>query len=75
MLIDMKADKWISVEERMPEYEHLGSRVSIDVLVDDGPCGISVAFYDFIKSKWIINGCCETEEPKFWQPLPEPPKI
>lgn len=78
-------DKWISVEDRLPE---IGVPVWIDA---EGQAGIgarcdmndgtwmwgfalSPPYWDDESSSWVIDGYdCENEYPSSWMPLPSPP--
>lgn len=67
-------NKWISVEERLPEMYEDGS--ADIVLVTDGQF-IHMAAYS--NEKWYFAECGEMKEPMFykvthWMPMPEPPE-
>lgn len=63
------AQRWISVEEELPE-EEMKSSLSINVLVKS-PNAISpiVAFYNFGSKKWVFYGHNEHLIVTHWRPI------
>lgn len=66
--------RWISVEEGLPEVAHTEGRfqgLSVKVLTctPRGRCG--VGFYDYETGLWHVAG--EKREVAFWMPIPAPP--
>ncbi len=60
--------EWISVKDRLPEVEtpvivYGGNGITIDWLKDYGKHGF----------RWG-NLCCGSYNPKYWHPMPQPPK-
>ncbi|HEY1044976.1 MAG TPA: DUF551 domain-containing protein [Bacteroidia bacterium] len=65
---ELKASKWISVEDRLPENTGQNFSEKVLILYDSGV--ISVVFYDYEFNDWsILHHPIVTH----WQPLPEPP--
>jgi hypothetical protein len=60
-------DRWISVEDRLPENY-------IEVLVYDTDCGIVIGWYDKEIGDFVAEFISPLDAVTHWMPLPEPPK-
>lgn len=58
--------EWISVKDRLPDDE-------CRCLVIDGCDDIEMDVYDG-KGKFVLDHSSAVQHPKFWMPLPQPPK-
>ena len=63
-------DKWISVNDRLPEHRVMG--ISVDVIVFDGK-DVFQDCYDYEFNNWCKNKYKSIVT--HWMPLPEPPKV
>lgn len=76
----MMTNKWISVDERLPEYQNTLSEK--DKCLALTKCGkVWMGFYsaDFKPNEWCLYGWFSNDgwhpfEITHWMPLPEPPK-
>jgi len=76
----LRGDKWISVKERLPEWDRTVSAdfsVDVNIWLDSiSPNEVCTAYYIFDTKKWFVyQQNRQIENIKLWQPLPEPPKI
>ena len=73
---DTEADRWVSVEERLPEKIQF---VLLCEYTDNGFAGkiqtFHLGWYDNI-NKWFSESCgwMDNKNITHWQPLPQPPK-
>ena len=71
----LKAQQWISVEERLPDPFEV---VLISILSKNGygePATIeSLGCYEHGEWKCFVSGICEGERVTHWMPMPKPPK-
>ncbi len=63
----LNADKWISVNDRLPEN-------CIEVLVYDTDCGIVIGWYDKEIGDFAADFISPLDAVTHWQPLPEKPQ-
>lgn len=64
--------RWISVEERLPEHDHMGNPVGVLACLPDGEVCIGFCDNDEYGVRWH---CQSTKKPTHWMPLPEPPEV
>ena len=63
---------WISVEERLPEHDHIGNPVGVLACLPDGEVCIGFCDNDEYGVRWH---CQSTKKPTHWMKLPEPPEV
>lgn len=72
--LEARVPKWISVEERLPEYWRMGDKDNtlINYLVYMPEYGVDVGNWLKPAKRWVVMGI--PAKVTHWMPLPEPPK-
>lgn len=70
---DFRKQEWISVEERLPEYN---TRCLVFIPYGHLYSGIRIAYYSYTKKMWIdLDTTYLYNHPILWMPLPEAPMM
>lgn len=69
------ANRWISVEDELPEIDVEYPSYSISVIVINHCGDWSKGYWSFNDELWITENYGSIHEITHWMPIPEPPKI